>query len=271
MPRIHPTTIIEGDVELADSVEIGPWCCLKGPIKLGEGTRLLRRVELYGPLTMGEGNVVYPNACLGFAPQDHKFDPTSPGSGTVIGHRNVLREGVTIHRATGHRPTTLGNDNYLMVNTHIAHDCVVGHHCTFANGALLGGHVTVDDRATLGGNSGVHQFCRVGRISMLGGVTSISQDLPPFCVVHASKAVGSINLVGLRRAGLRDHAKPLQRAFNILYRKTSTLPVAAAKILAELGDDPLCVELAQFVKSNTRGITGYHGDKDLSTALPPTL
>lgn len=259
MPRIHPTTIIEGDVELADSVEVGPWCCLKGPIKLGEGTKLLRRVELYGPLTMGEHNVVYPNVCLGFAPQDHKYDSSVPGAGVVIGHRNVLREGVTIHRATKDRPTTLGDDNYFMVNTHAGHDCVVGSHCTLANGAVLAGHVTLGDQVIVGGISGVHQFCRVGRLAMLGGGVGITRDLPPFCVAINDRTVGSLNLVGLRRNGYRDHVPALKQAFAILFRQHHTNTVACDLIEQAAGSDPLCAELVAFVRASKRGICVFSG------------
>ncbi len=257
MPRIHPTTIIEGDVQLADNVEVGPWCCLKGPIALGDGTKLLRRVELYGPLTMGEGNVVYPNACLGFAPQDLKFDPLHPGAGTTVGSRNVFREGVTIHRATGSHPTTIGDDNYFMVNTHVAHDCTIHNHCHLANGALLAGHVALADRVILGGNSAVHQFCRVGRLAMISGGVVITQDLPPFCVSHTIKSVGSLNLIGLRRQDLRDHVGPLKQAFDILFRHSHTNPNACQLILDRLGYDPLCRELADFVRASKRGICSY--------------
>lgn len=258
MPRIHPTTIIEGDVELAESVEIGPWCCLKGPIRLDEGTKLLRRVELYGPIIMGRDNVLYPNVCVGFAPQDHKYDPSTPGAGVVIGHRNVLREGVTIHRATGQRPTTLGDDNYFMVNTHVGHDGVVGNHCTLANGAVLGGHVRLADHVVIGGVSGVHQFCRIGRLAMLGGGVGITRDLPPFCISIQDRTVSGLNLVGLRRHGYQKHIEALKQAFNILFRHQHTNPIACALIESSVGEDPLCAELLAFVREANRGLCVYH-------------
>lgn len=257
--RIHPTTLIEGDVELADGVEIGPWCCLKGPIRIAPGTKLLRRVELYGPLTIGEGNVFYPNTCIGFAPQDIKFDAGRPGVGVVIADRNVFREGVTVHRATHEQPTTIGSDNYFMVNAHVAHDCVVADRCTLANSALLAGHVTLEDNVTIGGNGAVHQFCRVGRLAMLSGAVAVVKDLPPFCVTYEIRTVSSLNLVGLRRAGLHGHIDTLRKAFDVLYRRGHALPNALARIEREFGDNPLCLELVRFCRSSKRGITQYGG------------
>jgi len=262
MAQVHPTAIVSGAAQLADGVEIGPWCVIEGDVTIGENTRLQHRVSLKGPLTLGPSNLVYPNALIGYEPQDRKFDPDTPGAGIVIGEDNILREGVTIHRATGDRPTTVGDHNYLMANSHIAHDCIVGSHCMFANGALLGGHVDLGDRVVLGGNAVVHQFCRVGRLAMISGIRGITRDLPPFCVVYDPRRVGSLNLVGLRRAGYRKHIDPLNRAFKILYRQNHTMPVALERIRSEVGDDPLVREFTDFVASSERGITLYSSSRD---------
>lgn len=260
MPQIHPSAIVEESVELADDVVVGPQCIVQGRVKVGAGTKLLHRVTLHGPLTIGRGNVIYPNACIGYAPQDLKFDHDHGGAGTVIGDGNTTREGVTIHRATKDRPTTLGDRNYLMVGSHMGHDTLVGNDVTMANDAMLGGHVEVGDRAILGGNSGVHQFCRIGRLSLIGGGQTVLQDLPPFCIAH-TKDVGSLNLVGLRRAGLGGHIKALKRAFDLIFRSRLAKPTAIERVLAELGDDPLCVEMADFLRHSKRGITGYSGTR----------
>jgi UDP-N-acetylglucosamine acyltransferase len=270
MPQIHSTAIVGDDVELADDVEIGPHCILEGPITLGPGTRLLQRVSLHGPLTLGRGNVLYPNVCLGFAPQHRKFDPRQAGAGLVIGDENIFREGATAHRATGERPTRIGHRNYLMANCHIGHDAVVGDRVMMANGALLGGHVEVGHDAILGGNSAVHQFCRVGRLGMLSGADAISQDLPPFCIAYATKLIGSLNIVGLRRAGLGHHLRPLKRAFDLLFRSRLSRSSAVERILDELAGDPLCVEMAQFVRASQRGITAYGGTRG-PAAEPDTM
>ncbi|MEX0774221.1 MAG: acyl-ACP--UDP-N-acetylglucosamine O-acyltransferase [Phycisphaeraceae bacterium] len=258
MPHIHPSSVIDDPSLLADDVRIGPGCIIQGRVGIGAGTRLLGHVFLVGPLTLGQRNTLYPNVALGFEPQDRKFDFGKAGTGTVIGDDNVLREGVTIHRATGQRATTLGNRNMLMVNSHLGHDCLVDDDCTLANGALLGGHVEVQNNVTMGGNAAVHQFCRIGRLSMLSGVIAIVQDLPPFCVAYNTRSVGSLNIIGLRRAGYRDHVKPLQKAFEIFFRQNHVRTYAVDLIRKQLGDDPLCLEFADFVATpSPRGVTGY--------------
>ncbi len=259
MPVIAANSIIDPRARLADDVEVGPHCVIAGDVTLAAGTRLLHSVHLQGPLTIGRDNVFYPFCCVGFPPQDRKFDPGTPGSGTRIGDRNVFRESVTIHRATGAHPTTIGDDNYFMVNSHAGHDAVVGNRCTLANGALLAGHVRLFDDVTLGGGSALHQFCRMGRLSMMSGVVAVAQDVPPFCIAYNMRSVGSLNIVGLRRAGYRRHIKPLQRAFDILYRESHANAEAADAITTEWGDDPLCVELAEFIRTTKRGLCPYGG------------
>lgn len=255
MPKIHPTAIVDEQAELGEDVEVGPFCVIEGRVELGPRCRLLHRVSLKGPLRMDADNVVYPGACLGYEPQDYKFDPAEQGPGMEVGSGNIFREGVTIHRATGDVPTRIGSGCMFMVNSHVGHDCVVGDNCVLVNGALVAGHATIHDRAILSGNSAVHQHCRVGRFALLMGGTVVTQDLPPFCLTNASRSVAGINRVGLRRAGLGAHATAVKQAFDILYRQRHTPAEAARVIEQKLGDDPLCAELAAFVRSSKRGIT----------------
>ncbi len=257
MPTIHPTAYIDPLAELADDVYVGPYCIIEGRVTIGPGCRLLSHVCLKGPLTLGPDNRVYPFACVGYDPQDFKFDPDVEGAGTVIGAHNLIRESVTIHRATGSNPTTIGSGNIFMANSHVAHDCVVGDDCMFANAAGIAGHVHIADKVILAGGAGVQQFCRVGRLAMISGNEGITKDLPPFCIVHHTKRVGSLNVIGLRRNGYRDHIKPLQRAFDLLYRSGLTNEIAVQRIEDELADDPLCMEMASFIRSASRGITQY--------------
>ena len=254
MPDIHPTAVVSTDAQLADDAIVGPYCSLEGRIILGPGTRLIGHVYLKGPLTMGAGNTVYPFSCIGYAPQHRRFDPKATGPGIVIGDDNVFRESVTIHRAFADKPTTIGNRNYFMVNTHAGHDCLVGDDCTLANGVLLAGHVTLGNGVTVGGVTGIHQHCRVGRLAMVGGMVPLKQDVPPFCIAHPLGEAQTLNLVGLRRAGYRQHIKPLERAMDILFNGGHTNPKAAELILAELADDPLCMEFARFILGTKRGI-----------------
>lgn len=257
MPDVHPTAIVDDRAQLGENVSIGPWCLVEGDVSIGDRTRLVHRVSLCGPLRIGADNVFYPGAAIGYAPQDRKFDPDVGGAGVTIGDRNILREGVTVHRATGDAPTSLGNDNFLMVNSHLAHDCRVGDGTMLANGALLAGHVDLADNVILGGNATVHQFCRVGRMAMISGLAGVSQDLPPFCVCYHTRRLSSLNLVGLRRAGYRQHIRPLQEAFNLFFRRSLSMPVALEKVEAAVGDDPLVQELLAFVRDTERGITAY--------------
>lgn len=254
---IHPTSIIDPLAQMADGVEIGPWCRIEGQVTIGAGTRLIANVHLVGPLTIGWGNTIYPFTCLGMAPQDRKYDPKRPGAGLVIGDENIFREGVTIHRATGDHPTTIGHRNYFMGNSHLGHDCVVGNDAMLANGAFMGGHAVLGDQAVLGGTSGVHQFCRVGRLALLSGLAGASSDITPFAIIYNTRELGGVNLIGLRRAGYRDHIAAVKRAYEILFEEGRSNASAVGQIEQELGEDPLCMELAAFVKSSKRGLTNY--------------
>ncbi|MEM6749077.1 MAG: acyl-ACP--UDP-N-acetylglucosamine O-acyltransferase [Planctomycetota bacterium] len=254
MPQVHPTAIVSPDATLAEDAVVGPFCTVGEGVTLGPGSRLISHVVLQGPLTMGQGNVVYPFACLGLAPQDLKVDPAEPGHGVVIGDGNVIRESVTIHRGYHDRPTSLADRNYLMVNSHLGHDVAMGSDCMIANGAVLGGHVVVGDRVTLGGNAGVHQFVRIGRMAIVTGAEGFTVDIPPFCGANRRNQAYGINVVGLRRAGLREHIGPLRQAYRILFLQGLPNPQAVARIREDLGDDPLCRELADFVEASKRGV-----------------
>lgn len=256
VPEIHSTAYVDDRATLSPDVFVGPGCSIRGEVVLGAGTRLIGQVHLRGPMVMGTGNRVYPFACLGFAPQDRGFDPDHDGAGVLIGDDNTFREGTTLNRATGGTPTTVGNGNYFMAYSHVGHDCRVGNAGTFANNSMLAGHCLVGDRVNLAGGSGAAQYCRLGRLTMISGAAGVTRDLPPFCTVHMTKRVSSLNLIGLRRAGLRQHILPLQRAFDLYYRQGHTRLVAVEQIRDELGDDPLCQEFADFL-ATSKGVTAY--------------
>lgn len=255
VPQIHPSAIVGPEVQLADDVVVGPGCIFDGPVTVGPGCSFVAACYLKGPLTLGTGNRCYPQVVLGYEPQDRSFPPDHPGAGTIIGDDNIFREGVTVHRATRDQPTRIGHHNYLMVNSHVAHDVQIGNRCTLANGVLLAGHVHVGDQVILGGNAAVHQFCHIGRLAMWSGLVGLSQDVPPFCTVYPTGVIGSLNLVGLRRSGLRDHVKPLKRAFDIAFRRRLSNAAVAQTIEHELGDDPLCLEFARAFRDTKRGIS----------------
>jgi UDP-N-acetylglucosamine acyltransferase len=259
MGHIHPTAAVDSSVELASDVAVGPHCVIRGTVSIADGTELVHNVYVDGPATIGRGNVLFPNVCIGFPPQDRKFPRGTRGPGVLIGDENVFREGTTVNGSTMDRPTTLGNRNFLMANSHVGHDCIVGSDITLANGALLGGHVQIGDSTFLGGNSAVHQFCRIGRLVMVGGGAIVTQDMPPFCVARFTKSLDMLNLVGLRRAGLGTHIPALKRAFEIMYLSRLSRPTAIRRIVEELAEDALCIEFAEFCRSSTRGLTPYGG------------
>lgn len=267
MPEVHPTAIVDREVELAEDVVVGPHCVLRGPMWVGAGTQLIGNVYLTGPLRLGRDNLVYPFASLGFAPQDFKWDPALPGAGLEIGEGNVFRESVTIHRATSEEtPTTVGDRNYWMVNSHAGHDCRVGSDCVFANGALLGGAVRVDDGVIVGGSSAIHQFCRVGRGALLSGTTGLNKDLPPFFMLTGNNIVGSLNVVGMRRSGMPgEQIDDVKWVYKVLYRRGLSFKQALDEIRSR-SERPLVAEFLEFLESSERGIVPGRGDPRRGTS-----
>src|SRR5437867_2966371 len=193
--RVHPTAIIEPAVRLAADVAVGPYAVLEGTIELGPGCVVKPHAHLIGPLIIGPNNTICSGAVIGERPQHLKYD--GPTTGIVIGGGNVFREHVTVHSGSTEAGTRIGDQNYLMVSSHVAHDCTVGHRCIFANGALLGGHCEVSDAAFLSGNSAVHQFSRVGRLSMMSGGATTTKDVPPFLMQEGRNRVVGVNVVGM--------------------------------------------------------------------------
>lgn len=259
MPHIHPTAVIHGDVQLADDVVVGPFCVLTGTIRIGPSTTLVSGVHLNGPLWMGARNVCYPGVCIGFAPQDLSFTPSTDGAGVVIGDGNTFREHVTIHRATKERPTTVGNDNYWMANSHAGHDCVIGNNNTIANAVAFGGHVHVADRVVVGGGTVIHQFVRIGRNAMLSGGSGSSGDIPPFFMLSDVNTTPGLNTIGLRRAGFsRPTIDHLRWAFRTLFSDGAT-PKQNVHKLREREHVPEVKEVMDFILAGKRSIVDRVG------------
>ena len=256
MPSIHPTATVSKEAELADDVQIGPYCVLIGKVRLGRGVRLIGNNYINGPATIGDGTILWPFACLGFEPQDYKFGPGAQTAGIVVGSNCLIREHATVHAATSaEKPTTIGDKCFLMVNTHVAHDARVGNNVVFVNGAGIAGHGEIGDNVTLGGNAVIHQFSRIGRQVMMSGDCAVSLDVPPFCMVNERNRIGGLNQVGLRRSGVpREHITELRRAFRDVLRTPMPRREAIA-ILRERGAAcPPVMELAEFIESSKRGI-----------------
>jgi len=267
MADVHPTAVIEGDVQFADDVSIGPGCVLTGPITIGPSTRLCGNVYLQGPLTLGARNMLFPFVCLGFAPQSVGYDPDEPGCGLEIGNDNTFREGVTIHRAmTDEGPTRVGDHNFFMAGSHAGHDCQIGSHGIFANDTLFAGHVTIGDQVITGGHAVVHQFCRIGRGAMISGLMGVGKDLLPWFLCTGINICGGVNLIGLRRNGFtREQIDTVRWIFKTLYRTGKSIK-AATDDLRQRVDDPLIAEYISFIETASRGICPGQGKKARGTA-----
>lgn len=253
---VHPSAIVEAGAVIGEHVSVGPFCYVGGSVKIGANTFLKSHVVINGITTVGCDNQIFQFASIGECNQDLKYrgEPTN----VAIGDRNRIREHVTIHRGTqqGAGVTVIGHDNLLMVNTHIAHDCVVRNHCIFANNATLGGHVQVDDFAVVGGMSAIHQFCIIGRHAMIGGCSGVSQDVPPYIVAHGNHASPfGLNMKGLKQHGFTaEELKTIEYAYRLVYRSGKMLDEvsSALKILAQ--QQPIVEPLVDFLRRSTRGI-----------------
>ena len=255
--QIHSTAIVHPKASLADDVEVGPFCVIGEHVTIGTGSRLLSHVTVDGWTEIGERNEVHPFASIGGPPQHlgYKGEPTK----VIIGHDNILREYVTINRATveGGGVTSLGSKNFLMAYVHVAHDCRLGSHLIMANAASLAGHITIGDHAIIGGLTGIHQHVRVGSYSMVGGCCALGQDLPPFMRAaggYRARMYG-LNSVGLRRQGFStDRVSVLKRAYDMLFRSGHRTAEAAKLAKAEFGDQPDVMTVVRFLEGTKRGI-----------------
>lgn len=253
---IHPSAIIDERAVIGERVRIGPYCVVDGDVEIGEGTVLKAHIVVTGHTRIGKDNVIYPFATIGEENQDLKYagEPTR----VEIGDRNRIRESVTIHRGTVQDTgiTRVGNDNLLMVNAHVAHDCVVGNDCILANNATLGGHVTIDDHAIIGGMCAVHQFCTIGAHVMVGGCSGVAQDVPPFVIAQGNHAspVG-VNTVGLQRRGFtKEDIQAIRLAYKVLYRSGKTLEEAKVEIAGIAREQPAVQPFYDFFERSTRGL-----------------
>lgn len=253
-PRVHPSSVVGPEVELGAGVEVGPFCLLDGRISIGPLTRLLGHVTVRGSTRLGSGNLLHPNVVIGGEPQDLTY--IGALREVRIGDRNIFREGVTVNRGSQRGQVTIvGDDNYLMQNAHVAHDCRVGNGTIIAGGALLAGWVEVGDGALVSGNCVVHQFVRIGRLALMRGGSRASRDIPPFCVADGTHTVRGINVMGLRRAGVaREGIAALRRAFTELFGVRRNLRLAVERMLGGGELAPEVRELIEFIQASKRGV-----------------
>ncbi len=219
MSIIHPTAVIAPGACLADDVEVGPYVIIEDHVSIGSGTKIMAHAVVRGYTTIGERNQIHMGAVIGHDPQDVAFDPDAE-SYVRIGNENSIREYCTIHRGTKHGSATcIGDNNFLMVNVHVAHNVQIGNRVVIANNTMLAGHVNVADRVFMSGAVAVHQFCSIGSLAMISGQSGFSQNVPPFVIALERNSVEGLNLVGLRRAGVSPEAlRELKEAYSLLYR-----------------------------------------------------
>jgi UDP-N-acetylglucosamine acyltransferase len=251
---IDATARIAPNVDLAPGVEVGPGAIIEGPSRIGPGSRILAHAYIGPHTTIGAGNLIGFGAVIGYEPQDYAFQGEE--SYTIIGDHNIIREYATIHRGT--KPgsaTRVGDHNFLMALSHLAHNAVVGHHVIVVNGALVGGYVEVADRAFISGNCVIHQFCRVGTLALMRGGARTSRDVPPYSIIDGDHIVRGLNLVGLNRAGFTSvQIAPLRRAFRLLFARRGNLSHALERVKAEVPLTPEVAHLLDFIQSSKRGV-----------------
>jgi len=256
MSEIDSRAIISPRARLGRAVRIGAYAVVGNDVELGDSCLLHPHAMLSGPSRFGRENVFHPFCSVGSDPQDLKY--AGERSELSVGDANVFREYVTVNRGTAGGVTRIGNQNLFMVYAHIAHDCHVGSHIVFANGATLAGHVTVEDYATVGAFSAVHQFCRTGRYSYIGGFTVITQDVPPFSKVVTQRETRcyGVNTIGLERRGFDvGRIRAIEQAYRLLLRSKLNTTQAIEQMRATLNGSADVEELIQFIESAERGLT----------------
>jgi len=253
---IHPTAIISPEAEIGEETTIGPFCILNEGTRIKKGSKLVSNIIVEGDTEIGENCVIYPFTSIGLPPQDIKYKGEK--TGVRIGNNNIIREYITIHRASvgGDGITTIGDNNFLMAYVHIAHDCKIGNSILMANVATLAGHVSVGDHAVIGGLVAIHQFTRIGTHAMVGGFSGIGQDIPPYMIASGARArLFGLNTIGLKRHGFSDTTiNDLKKAYKILFREKRTLKDALKKIQEDLPYTDEIKNLIEFIQKNKRGI-----------------
>ena len=252
----HPTAIVDPGAEIADDVEIGPYSIIHGGAVIGSGCVIDSHVVIHCSARIGSGNRFHQACAIGDLPQDFSYE----GEPTIvaIGDNNTLREFCTVHRGTanGRGETVIGNNNYIMAYSHIAHDCIIGDYTVFGNAGSIAGHVLIEDHATVGPFCGVHQYCRVGAHGWMGAYSVATKDVLPYSKTVGNRAkVFGPNLVGLQRKGLStDAIKNIKRAYRFLFQSKLNTSQALEKIEEEIVGCPEVDYMVQFIRTSKRGI-----------------
>jgi len=253
---VHSSAVIHPKAQIGANCEIGPYCVIGENVTVGDGCRLHSHVVIDGHTQLGAENEIFPFASIGLKTQDLKWKGGI--TRTEIGDHNTFREGVTVHSATGDgEATVVGSHNHILAYCHLAHNVTLGNHIIMSNVASLAGHVMVEDHAVIGGLTAVHQFCRIGKMSMIGGCSRVAQDVPPFMIAAGNPfGTRTINKVGLDRNGVSEEAQTaLRQAYKIFFREGLTTPNALARIESEVPALPEVQHLIQFIRGSERGIS----------------
>ena len=259
--EIHSTAVIHPDAKIGKNVIIGPGAVIGEHVEIGDGTKIGANVVIGGWTTIGKNNEFFPGCAVGLEPQDLKFKGEK--SYCVIGDNTVVREFVTISRATGEgEETRIGNNCLFQACTHVAHNCIVGNNVIMSNCAGLAGHVIVEDRVEIGGIAGVHQFVKIGRNAMVGGMAKVVQDIPPYVIADGQPAhVIGLNSVGLARAGVSEEVRrELKKAFRIIYRSGFSLSKAIEEMELNLTSSTEIEHMLRFLRNADRGIMRVRRD-----------
>lgn len=260
--KVHPTAIISPKAKIADDVEVGPYAIVDDYVTLAKGVKVYAHAYITGFAKIGENTEVHMGAVIGHAPQDWGFKKEIQST-VRVGKNNLIREYATIHRGSKEGSATLiGDNNFIMAHSHVAHDCRIGNRIVLANGSLLAGYVEVEDSAFISGNVVVHQFVRIGRLAMIGGLSRISKDVPPFMLAKGESRIYAINAVGLKRVGYsQEQREKIRQIFRILYRSKMNLSQA----LGVLKHQTLSAEIEcilKFIENSKRGICGGASGKN---------
>ena len=254
---IHSTAIVHPKAQIADGVSVGPYSVVGEHVTIGRDTKIASHVLIEGWTTIGERNQLHSFSCIGTPPQDVGYK--NEESYLIIGNDNVIREFATVHRATtkADRKTEIGNKNYLMAYSHVAHDCKLGNSIIMANSAGLAGHITIEDYAILGGIVGVHQYVRIGAYAMIGGQSAIVQDIPPYVSAAGNRAqLYGLNTIGLKRKGFSDEViNNLKKAYKTIFRSGMTIEEAINKVAQEFPDSREVNYFVDFMRHSKRGVT----------------
>jgi UDP-N-acetylglucosamine acyltransferase len=253
---IHPTAIVSPDAQLGEGVEIGPYAIIRSEVKIGKNTVIGPHTVIDDFTQIGEGCHIFQFCSIGAPPQDLKF--SGEKTRVIIGNYNTIREFVTIHRSTAADigVTIIGDHNLIMAYCHVAHNCKLGNRIVMSNAATLAGHVHIEDYAIISGLSGIHQFCRIGAHSMVGGASAVVKDVPPYTIAQGNHAkLFGLNLVGLKRRGFSETTiRTIKEAYKIVFRSQLLLEDALKKVQEEVDMIPEVAHFIKFIKESERGV-----------------